>query len=437
MQDTPLPRLIADYALTTFCALLFDALYNLVDTLFVGYGVGDDAMGGVSVVFPFMLLQGAVAQMIGGGAASIVSRKLGKSDFKGAGNATANAMLLFYTVSASVSVLGLLFRVPLLRFFGATEEILPYAEPYFTVILLGNVFSTGFSSIIRAEGKMRYALCIWLVPTAVNVLLDYVFIYRLRLGVTGAALATICCWITSFSMSVYFFKKRSVQCFRAVKPNRKTMAEILAIGVPTLLQMSGISVLTLLMNRALSGGVGTLGVNAFAYMSKLVAFALVPFQALAQASAPILGFNFGAKNSRRVSGTLRLVLLYSALYAAAGAALTLLFAKQMMHIFTNDAQIAAFGAQGLRLLCGCLPFVPVILIASTYFQAIGEKLRAILSPCMLLVLSTVLLLLLPKYNAEFGVWLAVLLACALTAAATALVWKLHARSAINSKTTGA
>ena len=427
MQDTPLPRLLAGYALTTFCALFFDALYNLADTLFVGYGVGDDAMGGVSVVFPFMMFQGAVAQMIGGGAASIVSRRLGQSDYEGAGNATANAMFLFYTVSAAVAVVGLLFRVPLLRFFGATEEILPYAKAYFTVILLGNVFSTGFSSIIRAEGKMRYALCIWLVPTAINVLLDYVFIYILKLGVTGAALATVCCWISSFSMSVFFFKKRSVQSFHTVQLNRKTMAEILTVGVPTLLQMSGISVMTLLMNRALAGNIGTLGVNAFAYMSKIIAFALVPFQALAQASAPILGFNFGAKNSRRVNGTLRLTLLYSEIYAILGVMLTILFAEQMLCIFTDNTQISAFGAQGLRILCGSLPFVPVILIAGTYFQAVGEKLRAAFSPCVLLVLSAVFIAILPKQNAEMGVWISVLLACVLAAGANAFVWRTYKR----------
>ena len=427
MQDTPLPRLLVGYALTTFCALFFDALYNIADTLFVGYGVGDNAMGGVSVVFPFMLFQGAIAQMIGGGAASIVSRRLGKSDYEGAGNATANAMFLFYTVSAAVSVVGLLFRVPLLRFFGATEEILPYAKAYFTVILLGNVFSTGFSSIIRAEGKMRYALCIWLVPTAVNVLLDYVFIYVLKLGVTGAALATVCCWISSFSMSVFFFRKRSVQAFRAVKLNRKTMAEILTVGVPTLLQMSGISVMTLLMNRALAEHIGTLGVNAFAYMSKIIAFALVPFQALAQAAAPILGFNFGAKNSRRVGGTLRLTLFYSEIYAALGVVCTVLFAEQMMRIFTGSAQISAFGAQGLRILCGSLPFVPVVLIAGTYFQAIGEKMRAAFSPCVLLVLSAVFIAILPKRDAGMGVWLSVLLACVLAAGANAFVWIAYKR----------
>lgn len=427
MQDTPLPRLLVGYALTTFCALLFDALYNLADTLFVGYGVGDDAMGGVSVVFPFMMFQGAVAQMIGGGAASIVSRRLGQSDYEGAGNATANAMFLFYTVSAAVAVVGLLFRVPLLRFFGAIEEILPYAKAYFTVILLGNVFSTGFSSIIRAEGKMRYALCIWLVPTAVNVLLDYVFIYILKLGVTGAALATVCCWISSFSMSVFFFKKRSVQSFHTVQLNRKTMAEILTVGVPTLLQMSGISVMTLLMNRALAGNVGTLGVNAFAYMSKIIAFALVPFQALAQASAPILGFNFGAKNGRRVNGTLRLTLLYSEIYAILGVMLTILFAEQMLCIFTDNTQISAFGTQGLRILCGSLPFVPVILIAGTYFQAVGEKLRAAFSPCVLLVLSAVFIAILPKQNAEMGVWISVLLACVLAAGANAFVWIAYKR----------
>ncbi len=423
MKHTPIPRLLGSYALTAFCALFFDALYNLVDTLFIGYGVGDNAMGGVSVVFPFMLLQGAVAQMIGGGAASVVSRCLGKSDFEGAGNATANAMLTFYTVSAAVTVLGLFFRVPLLRFFGATEEIMPYAKPYFTVILCGNVFSTGFSSVIRAEGKMRYGLLIWLIPTAVNVLLDYLFIYIFRLGVFGAALATVLCYVTSFLMSVFFFAKRSVQRFTNLKISCKSIAEILAVGVPTLIQLSGMSVITLLMNRALAVHIGTYGVNAFAYMSKIITFALVPFHAAAQAAAPIIGFNYGANNINRIKNTVRFSLLYSEIYAVAAVVVSFLSARCMMRIFTADVLLLDFGARGLRILCGSLPCIPVFLLAGTYFQAVGQKLRAAVSAGILLVFTAVSVSVLPRWDAESGIWLSVPLSCLLAAAVNAVLLK--------------
>lgn len=182
MRTQSIPKLITKYSLATFCALFFNELYNIIDTLFVSKGVGDNAMGGVSIIFPFMIIQGAVAQTIGSGSASIISRLLGKKEYEKAGNITIHAMFAFYLTSVVITIAGFIFMNPLLRLFGATQEIMSYAEEYFTIILIGNVFSTGFSSIIRAEGKMLYSLLIWLIPTAINVALDAVFIYALDMG---------------------------------------------------------------------------------------------------------------------------------------------------------------------------------------------------------------------------------------------------------------
>lgn len=151
MQTAGLPKLIAKYSVITFCALFFNEFYNIIDTLFVSRGVGDNAMGGVSIIFPFMMIQGAVSQTIGSGAATIVSRLLGKREYEKAGSATANAMLAFYTTSILITAAGLIFITPLLRLFGATEDIMPYAKEYFTIILVGNVFSTGFSGAFASR----------------------------------------------------------------------------------------------------------------------------------------------------------------------------------------------------------------------------------------------------------------------------------------------
>lgn len=157
----------------TLAALLFSAFYNVADTLFVSHGVGDLAAAGISVVFPLTVLQGAIAQMIGAGAGALVSPCLGQKNYRAAGRVTKSAMVFFYTTALGITCICLLFRTPLLRLFGATAEILPYARTYFTILAAGNVFSTGFSSIIRAEGRMDYSLWIWLLPTGVNLLLDW------------------------------------------------------------------------------------------------------------------------------------------------------------------------------------------------------------------------------------------------------------------------
>ena len=178
----------------TLASLLFSAFYNVADTLFVSHGVGDLAAAGISVVFPLTVLQGAIAQMVGAGAGALVSPCLGQKDYRAAGRVTKSAMAFFYTTALGITCICLLFRTPLLRLFGATAEILPYARTYFTILAAGNVFSTGFSSIIRAEGRMDYSLWIWLLPTGVNLLLDWLLIYRLHLGIAGAAWATVIPW---------------------------------------------------------------------------------------------------------------------------------------------------------------------------------------------------------------------------------------------------
>lgn len=206
----------------TLASLLFSAFYNVADTLFVSHGVGDLAAAGISVVFPLTVLQGAIAQMVGAGAGALVSPCLGQKDYRAAGRVTKSAMAFFYITALGITCICLLFRTPLLQLFGATAEILPYARTYFTILAAGNVFSTGFSSIIRAEGRMDYSLWIWLLPTGVNLLLDWLLIYRLHLGIAGAAWATVIAQAASFCMSVLFLPgfpaSNSVACRRIAPP---------------------------------------------------------------------------------------------------------------------------------------------------------------------------------------------------------------------------
>ena len=287
----------------TLAALLFSAFYNVADTLFVSHGVGDLAAAGISVVFPLTVLQGAIAQMVGAGAGALVSPCLGQKDYRAAGRVTKSAMAFFYTAALGITCICLLFRTPLLRLFGATAEILPYARTYFTILAAGNVFSTGFSSIMRAEGRMDYSLWIWLLPTGVNLLLDWLLIYRLHLGIAGAAWATVIAQAASFCMSILFFTRFSCQQFRGVRADRATVGRILTLGLPTLVQMGSLSVVLVVMNGLLAPRAGTVGVAAFGYVSRLAEFALAPFSALCLAAAPIIGSSYGAGLHSRVRQT--------------------------------------------------------------------------------------------------------------------------------------
>lgn len=422
MGTASLPKLIAKYSVVTFCALFFNELYNIVDTLFVSRGVGDNAMGGVSIIFPFMMIQGAVSQTIGSGAATIVSRLLGKREYEKAGSVTACAMLAFYTTSILITIVGLVFLTPLLRMFGATDDIMPYAKEYFTIILIGNVFSTGFSSIIRAEGKMIYSLLIWLIPTAINISLDAVFIYALHMGVKGAALATILCYFTSFLMSILFFKKISVQKFSRIKIKLKTIWEIITIGAPMLLQLGSMSLLFMMINKALSATGGTLSINTFAYVSKVISFAIVPFNAIATAISPIVSYNHGAGKLKRINKTFSTSLFLCEVYSAVGIIIAFMMSGVMIKIFTSDADIINQGITALKILSLAMPTLPLTLITGTYFQALGKKSKAFLTNSLIVILSFAAIIVSINTNYINGIYIAITIAC-LIAGITSVILK--------------
>lgn len=397
---------------TTFAALFFGALYNLADALFVSRGVGDDAMGAVSVVLPFTILQGAAAQAIGGGAASIVSRCLGRGDRQAAGRATVTAMALFYGIAVLVSALGLLFTEPLLRLFGATDALLPMAREYFVVLLWGNVFSTGFSSIIRAEGKMRYALLIWLIPTSADMLLNAVFIFGLGLGVRGAALSTVIGQAVSFCMAVLFFARFSGQDFRAVRPSQGFLPQIALLGLPVLVQMGGMSVITFVVNRLLGDVAGTQGVNTFAYVVRLASFGIMPFTAAAQAASPMIGFYLGAGARQRVKKTAVTACTVCALWAVLALLAVQVFPGVLMRVFTNSTDLVALGAQALRTVSPAILFVFLPLLFGEFFQSAGKMAGALFLNALPVVCVPFFAWFLSARFGTSGIWWAFVLGCA-------------------------
>lgn len=415
MGTGSIPKLILSYSSATFFALFFDALYNIIDTMFISHGAGDNALGGVSVVFPFMMIQAGIAQMAGGGAAVIAAKYLGEKDFRKAGSITANAMLLFYSTAALNTILGFIFISPILKLSGVTEEIMPFAKEYFSIILIGNVFSTGFSSIIRAEGRMGYSLAIWLIPTAVNIFLDYVFINLLHMEVKGAAIATVIGYFTSFLMSVLFFTKISCQNFSEIKISYVNIKDILLHGIPTLIQMSSMSLIFLLINRLLSKLGGSTAVNIFAYISKIAMLAIVPINAAAQAVSPIISYNYGSKNKQRINSTVQFGLLFTEAYCIIAFIFALAIPDCFIRIFTDNYEIISNGARALQIISPALLFMAIIMILSSYYQATGKKAAAIASSAGILMFLLLLLAVLPKVYHLTGIWLSIPAACILSA----------------------
>jgi putative MATE family efflux protein len=410
LAEGNIPRLLLSFATTTLIALLLNSVYNLTDTLFVSWGVGDNAMGGVSIVFPFVILQSAISTAVGGGAASIISRKLGEGKNKEAGDVALNAMLTFYITAVTITVTGLIFMEPVLKLMGVTGDIYPYAREYYIIILLGNVFSTGFSSIIRAEGRMLYSLLIWVIPISINIILDAIFILGLKWGVRGSALATVICQFTSFVMSVLFFTRLTSLDFKGAKFKGRKIGEIIGIGLPSLVQMGSMSIMFLILNNIMSKAGGTLGVNTFAYVTKIIAFIVVPFTAIAQALAPIVGYNYGANNRQRVSDSMKFSILISIIYALIALLITELTPAGLIKLFTDSKEIISLGTKGLRIVSLTVLFTPFPILAGASFQAIGRKLSAGVMYILNLIFLLPAAFLLSSQFGVSGIWWAYVIA---------------------------
>ena len=371
-------KLILRFTAATMSALLLNLVYSFFDAILVSWGVGDNAMGSVSVVFPFVLLQAAIATAVGAGAASIISIKLGENKRQEAGETTLNAMFIFYTSAIVITLLGLFFLEPVLQLMGVTAELLLASKQYLTIILVGNVFSTGFSSIIRAEGKMKYALLIWIIPVSINIIFDIVLIFVFKMGVAGSALGTVLGQFVSFLMSILFFVRFSGQVFKNARISPKTIGAVWLAGLPPLIQTAGFSLVTLVQNNMLSQVSGTLGVNTFAFVGRIISFVIVPFTAITQAAAPVIGYNYGKKDEKRVKLAIGFSLKVAYLYAAVSFFVLLLLSQNVLNIFTANTDIIAIGTKGLEIISLSILLIPFPSVTGAAFQASGNKKYALI-----------------------------------------------------------
>lgn len=422
MESESIPKLIIGFSLSTFVALVFNSLYTVTDALFVSRAVGDNAMGGVSLILPFVVFQSAIASAVGSGAAAVVSLELGKNNPKKAGNAAYNAMLIFYVSAAVITVIGFIAMEPTLRLLGVTDELYSAAKEYYTIVLAGNIFSTGFSSVIRAEGKMTYALLIWVIPVSVNIILDAVFILAFGWGVVGSAAATVICQITSASMSVLFFSKFTSLDFSERCFSKTLCKDIVSIGIPSVVQIGSLSVLTLIVNNALSVVSGTEGVNSFAYIGKIITFAVVPFTAFSMALAPVAGYNYGFGNRKRVKKAFGFCVLLCFVYSLLALISIELFSDFFISVFTENKNTIKIASQGLKSVAFALPFSFLPLLTACLFQAHGKMLVPFVLYCITPASAAVLMKVFSVRLGLSGIWAAYVISSAFSCAVSSAVF---------------
>lgn len=395
----------------TTLALLAYAIYSVTDTYFLSVGINSLAAAGASIISPILIALGGVATTVGAGGASVVSRALGANNPEKASRAVANTFLIFWTVAILISVFGALLIEPVVYLFGATESIAPYAITYGRIIFLGAIFSTGFSTIVRADGNVRYSTAMWIIPVAANTVLCWLFIMVLKMGISGAALATVIGGqALSAAMSMYFFffrKNRSYNIKLAYfRPNLPIMAEVIAIGFPSLIKSLSAGLVVVITNNLLKAIGGDSALGVFAIIGRLYSSLSTPQIGIVQGMQPILGYNFGRGNFDRVRKTITISLGSSVAYGALIFLLCLVAPAALIGLLSKEPNIIAEGQVALRLLALAYPLGGISVMVAAYFQSIGKAREALLITLggILLVKLPVLLLAARMFSLT-GIWI--------------------------------
>jgi putative MATE family efflux protein len=405
-------KLLCKLSLPSIVAMMVHALYNVVDTIFVGKGVGTLGIGGIAIVFPVQMIIVAVGQTIGMGGASRISRRMGARDPEGAALTFGNMLILAEILGVTVLALGLIAMEPLLGLFGATEEILPYAGEYFQIILLGVpllTFAFASNDAIRAEGNAKVAMVAMMIGSGLNILLDPLFIFTLGMGIRGAAIATvISIGITSFFLLGYFISGRSEIPigFRYLRLKANIVREILTVGSSSFVMATAMSFTMALVNNTLRALGGPVEIAAFGVIHRMFSFIFMPIMGLTQGMQPLVGFNYGARQFHRVRRGVRLTGIASVVISSTGFLAVLLFPETIMRAFTNDQALVQVGKEALRYCIFGLPLAGFQIMSGGLFQALGKPIPAlILSLSRQVLILIPLMAILPRFIGLKGVWL--------------------------------
>ena len=406
-------KLLIKQAVPASIGILVMSLNILVDTIFVGQWIGSTAIAAINVVLPVSFFIAALGMAIGVGGSSIISRALGANNQKKALKTFGNQITLTLVLTVVMVLLGLWFADGIVPAFGGKGNILEPAKTYYIIVLYGVPFlalSMMGNTVIRAEGKPKFAMYAMMIPSVGNLVLDYVFIYLLDLGMAGAAWATTLAYVLCFAFILWFFLSRNSElklnkCHFGL--NKLIVSEISSLGFVTLARQAIVSVTYLFMNNILFDLGGESSVTAYAIVGRMLMFALFPVYGVTQGFLPIAGFNYGAMKYKRVKETIFTAIKYAAILATGVFILLMVFPEAITRLFTNDSQVILETPPAMRWVFAATPIVAVQLIGAAYFQAIGKAKQALLLTLTRQGFFFIpLILILPSFYGELGVWMA-------------------------------
>lgn len=411
MGEENIAKLLFRFSLPATVGMLVMATYNVVDTIFVGM-LGSEAIAALSVAFPIQMLLGAVGIGTGVGAGSLISRSLGagkKDEAERAAGQVISMALIFGVLTALV---GLFYMRPLLLALGTMPEILPLTEDYMVVIAVGSVMFfliMILNNIVRAEGNPILSMNVMIISSLINIALDPIFIFLFKMGVQGAAVATVLSKIAGVAIMLYYFfagksvLKLSLSCLRL---RWETIKNVYSVGVPSMLLQLSINVSLIVANIILAG-FGHVPIAVMGLIFRLQMFAIMPVLGISQGLLPIIGFNFGAGEKTRVREALLKGMGISLAVLICASVALFAIPELFLRLFSSEEEVLSLGSYALRLMVVLFPLVGVQIVSSIFFQAIGKGMPSLLLSLLReLVLYIPFMLVLSGYMGLTGVWLA-------------------------------
>ena len=409
----PVGRLLTQYALPAVIAMTASSLYNMVDSIFIGQGVGALAISGLAVTFPFMNLSAAFGAGVGIGSSSYLSVKLGQKDYSTAQRILGNNVTLNIIIGLVFSVVSLVFLDPILYFFGASEQTIPYAREYMIIILLGNIITHlyfGMNAVLRAASKPRQAMYTTIFTVVLNSLLDPLFIYTFDMGIRGAAVATILSQTVALVWQTRLFsdKNELLHLKRGIyRLDNKIVKNILGIGISPFAMNATACLVAIFVNQRLLEYGGDLAVGAYGIANRVAFIFVMINMGVNQGMQPIAGYNYGAQKYDRLMRVLTLAMIAGTCVTTSGFLVAEFMPHLCVRLFTNDAVLTELSVNGIRLMMAAMPIVGYQMVVTNFFQSIGKaKISIFLSLSRQLLFLVPLLGILPLFFGITGVWIA-------------------------------
>lgn len=423
-------KLLFQYALPAITATVATSLYNVIDRIFLGQGVGALAISGLALTFPLMNLLGAFGAMVGVGASTMISIRLGQQNTQEAKQILGNALLLNIIIGSSLALICFIFLDKILFSLGGSSATLPYAREFMQIILAGNVFThiyLGLNSITRASGYPRKAMRLTLITVLINLILAPLFIFAFHWGIRGAALATVTAQTIGAFITIRHFLIKTHHVYilkQHLCLKIHTIKEIISIGLSNFLMLFCATLVVIIVNLSLKRYGGDLAIGAFGIISSIVGIFLMIIIGFNQGMQPIAGYNYGARKMNRVLAVFKITALAASLISLIGFLLAELTPKLIIRIFTKDTELTHFAVSGMRLSFLAFPIVGFQMVASSFFQSTGRpKLSIIMSLSRQIIFLIPALLILPKFFNINGVWYAISTSDFLAALVTSLLLK--------------